>query len=308
MGDFRRRRRPSWPLWLGRLGLALVSFVLSAELALSLVPRIVQRNLRLPEPVMDKGAHRVLCIGDSVTAGQGGPPEDAWPARLSAALQARGLPPTRVENLARPGTTARSAADTIRGSSPLGPGDRVLVMTGHNDFVVWRDILNASQEVPRGPLPASGPRHLPRLLRVAWYLVADHEPFGSLSGAATVGFRSAMDRMEAQAREEGFELVLMTYPAPSIDDGEPSGPAELAVAFARVSALQVEINERIRQEALARDLPLIDVALALEGMPGTHEDLYFDAIHPKAQVHARIADAVAEALASGTLGPAAGSE
>ena len=76
---------------------------------------------------------RVLALGDSYTAGEGVPAADAWPARLAAALAARGLAIAPPQVVARTGWTVGELAAALTAGDPGGPFALVTLLAGVND-------------------------------------------------------------------------------------------------------------------------------------------------------------------------------
>lgn len=76
-------------------------------------------------------AVRIVALGDSLSAGYELGPSDAFPARLEAALRARGHD-VAVENAGVSGDTASGGADRLEWSVPEGT-DIVIVELGAND-------------------------------------------------------------------------------------------------------------------------------------------------------------------------------
>lgn len=76
---------------------------------------------------------RIVAFGDSLTAGYGVPVADAFPARLEAALRAKGLD-VRVENAGVSGETAPQGLARLDWSIPEGT-DAVIVELGANDML-----------------------------------------------------------------------------------------------------------------------------------------------------------------------------
>ncbi|MDT0631519.1 SGNH/GDSL hydrolase family protein [Rubrivirga litoralis] len=80
---------------------------------------------------------RLLCLGDSYTVGEGVAPDEAWPARVAAALRTDGLnvaPPTVV---AQTGWTTEDLAAALDAAPPdrglSEPANAVTLLIGVND-------------------------------------------------------------------------------------------------------------------------------------------------------------------------------
>jgi acyl-CoA thioesterase-1 len=78
---------------------------------------------------------RLLLLGDSLTAGYGLPKEEAFPARLEAALKARGHDVTVIDAGVSGDTTAggRARLAWVLGGTPGGTVDAAIVELGAND-------------------------------------------------------------------------------------------------------------------------------------------------------------------------------
>lgn len=76
---------------------------------------------------------RIVALGDSLTSGHGIPRSAAFPARLEAALKARGLD-VKVENAGVSGETAAQGLARLDWSVPPGT-DAVIVELGANDML-----------------------------------------------------------------------------------------------------------------------------------------------------------------------------
>ena len=76
---------------------------------------------------------RIVALGDSLTAGLGLPAQDAFPAKLAAALKARGLA-VEVTNAGVSGDTASSGLARLDWSVPEGT-DAVILEFGANDML-----------------------------------------------------------------------------------------------------------------------------------------------------------------------------
>lgn len=90
-----------------------------------------------PVIAADEAPLRLLLLGDSLVAGYGLPRADAFPAQLSAALKAEGLPVTIIEGGVSGDTTAGGLARLhwVLGSAPNEQPDAVLVELGGNDVL-----------------------------------------------------------------------------------------------------------------------------------------------------------------------------
>ncbi len=78
-------------------------------------------------------AMRILCLGDSYTAGEGVPAADGWPAQLTTRLRARGLACAAPRLVARTGWSTGELAAAIDAADLGGPYDLVTLAVGVND-------------------------------------------------------------------------------------------------------------------------------------------------------------------------------
>jgi len=77
---------------------------------------------------------KIVALGDSLTAGYGLPANQAFPARLSAALKAKGETAVVIANAGVSGDTASGGLARLDWSVPQGT-DAVIVSLGSNDFL-----------------------------------------------------------------------------------------------------------------------------------------------------------------------------
>jgi len=84
-----------------------------------------------PKVTPEVTATRLVALGDSLTAGLGLPGEDAFPAKLQKALQAKGLA-VDIANAGVSGDTSSGGRDRLEWSVPEGIGG-VIVELGAND-------------------------------------------------------------------------------------------------------------------------------------------------------------------------------
>lgn len=74
----------------------------------------------------------VLCLGDSLTEGQGVAPEQAWPSVLERRLRTSGHPGARVVNAGISGSTSASAVSRLKWQLRAQP-DLLILALGAND-------------------------------------------------------------------------------------------------------------------------------------------------------------------------------
>jgi acyl-CoA thioesterase-1 len=115
----------------------------------------------MAEPVQAAGALKIVALGDSLTAGYGLPAQAAFPARLQAALKAKG-DAVVIVNAGVSGDTASDGLDRLDWSVPKGT-DAVILELGANDALRGIDpkVTKAALDKILNRLAA---RHIPVLL------------------------------------------------------------------------------------------------------------------------------------------------
>jgi lysophospholipase L1-like esterase len=250
--------------WLALL-LGAAILLAAAELAL----RARYRNRVLPPAIAtERGKITIVALGDSITAGPAGAPDDAWPAILAARLRA-GYPDVtwQVVNAGVPGDTAPLGYTRFdRDVAAHGP-QAVLIAFGLNDCNLARHAMDRWYEgrVPVGPeqsyLWRAGQTRLERLSRYlgrvlrrleGWLpgptVELEAQPFPRTSPG---GFSAALTALVARTREIGARPVLLTM-TPLADEETP----DLQAFRADYAACDARIRELARQHAL----PLVDLA------------------------------------------------
>ncbi|MGV3633095.1 MAG: arylesterase [Pseudorhodoplanes sp.] len=87
----------------------------------------------IPAVAQSKAPLKIVAFGDSLTAGYGLPAQDAFPAKLQAALKAKGHN-VEIENAGVSGDTASGGLSRLDWSIPDGT-DAVIVELGANDML-----------------------------------------------------------------------------------------------------------------------------------------------------------------------------
>lgn len=104
---------------------------------------------------------RIVALGDSLTAGLGLPAQDAFPAKLQAALKAKGIA-AFVVNAGVSGDTASAGLERLEWSVPDGT-DGIILELGPNDALRGLD-PSLTQKALTAILDKLAARHIPVLL------------------------------------------------------------------------------------------------------------------------------------------------
>jgi lysophospholipase L1-like esterase len=266
----------------------LAAGLIALEICLQVGAWLVRGAQDAPPRVPANALRRVLCLGDSNTYGLYVGRERAYPAELSAALQALGRPAVEVTNLGYPGTTSSALRNRLAPALSTYRPQLVTVMVGANDawtvaepipgepegtglYRVWRRsrvfrlLFMATQAWAPEPPPApAGP---PPLVPVP----------GGTHGW-THALRWNLAAIGRSVRAAGAEPVLVTY---------PSG-----------SGLYGDTNTIMRTAAREAGIRLLDVTPAFAARcPGwTCPELLADQ-HPSIAGHLLVAQTLAAQLA-----------
>ena len=265
-----------------------MAVLIAAELAL----RARYRSRVLPpSTATEPGKITIVALGDSITAGPVGAPDDAWPAILAARLRAGYRDVAwQVVNAGVPGDTAALGyARFDQDVAARGP-QAVLIAFGLNDCNLARHAMDRWYEsrVPVGPeqsyLWRAGQARIERLSRsIDWPMIPAPEPEPQPSPRTTPsGFSAALTALVARTREIGARPVLLTM-TPLADEEMPGLQAFRADYAA--------YNARVRELARQRALPLVDLAA------GAPDDAWEpDGLHLTAAGQRWVADRVYDRL------------
>ncbi len=268
-----------------------------AELAL----RVRYRRRVLPQPALagsitagiTAGDVIVVVLGDSITAGAPGDPQDAWPTRLEARLQASyPAVPWRVINAGVPGDTAPSGYSRFEADVARAGPHAVLIAFGLNDCNPGRHGYDRWRE---DSVPGRAPhsflwravyvRGMRLGRRLGWLpepeLETMEQPYARTSGQ---GFSAALAALVARSRDIGAWPALLTM-TPLAEAAMPGVQARLAT--------YPDYNARIRALAARRPCPLVELAV---GAPA--EALESDGFHLSAAGQLWAADQVFHQLAA----------
>ena len=271
------------------------------EGALSLLPRIYQWSRQDVVAQQQVGSRILLCIGDSVTSGQGLDADASYPRQLAARLSARGQD-LAVRTLARPGADSGALPrDVTPNLIRLSDGARpiALVMLGHNDFLDWSGtgaragFSSGSVEGHGDPREASGWR-LVRLLR--WFTTAwmEEVPAFKVDASRVSALQERFRRLQRAVLDQRGVLIVLTYAVPGTP---PEGMSAQAAAVLRQTIDgQRAVNRVLRSVATGLGAPIID-AEDLIPDAATWDARYFqDNIHLTAEGYALLAERVDRSL------------
>ena len=244
----------------------------------------------------------VLCLGDSVTAGQDFLTSEAWPAQLERMLRTSGI---KVINYAVPSASSIDLPKKIKLMEASGfKRPLVITMIGHNDFF---DLLrfNEDNNIPVGlqrfrrPMASSEPKWVfrSRLLRfIKFSLSGLHSevPRLYISEARRARYFGHIASLNAWVRSIGGELVLSTYlvPGPPWKELRPDHAKLLNVT----RHAQMKINELIRNVAQENGLTLIDLEKLISVPQSGGQALFIDNIHLSLYGHEVVARTIHKVL------------
>lgn len=303
----RGARKKSTPfrkgLWLKRLLLVVAS--------LGIVLGLVEGGLRLytwyyvrsrlkPIGALADGAAMVYVLGDSVPAGYGLPPEQAWPAQLQTLLATRTSPPTVVYNAAQPGaglmglrTGQMDTLSSLRTGVPLVG----LFQVGHNDRTSLMFHGQAFEEDTDEISKIWGEMRILRMLRSFEERRLRWQPPQTISDEGLARFTRDLGKLCSSFTAKGGSCIYATYPICGVIGQEQS--SDYALEHNRTRAAQLTVNQLIRWAGEHDGVPVLDIAERVPLPISWSPDDCLDAIHPTARVHLRIAEVVADALLAG---------
>ena len=283
---------------LGFSAVMVVVLLLMAEAAMAWLPwqRLIARDHAVGSGVQTV----ILSVGDSVTYGDGVEAHEAFPNRLKAALEVRGVDGVDVVNAGEQGADAHRAADLLQRSLQAMPqGTRPIVtwLVGHNSFIQyqWRQAKAPRTGAGGGSEESSG--WTPRLFKVllwSWGAAAEEVPPVELDPRALAAYRQRFEGMARLVANRGGQFYAMTYLVP----GAPTADMEpyQQAAFGANRAVDLKLNAVVRELAQEYDVPLIDLERRIRVPPDWDAEWFLDPIHPTPHGHQAIADTLREAL------------
>jgi lysophospholipase L1-like esterase len=243
--------------WLA-VTLAAVLVLSAAELAL----RTRYRRRVLPPKPRHRGKVTVAALGDSITAGWPGSPDEAWPALIEARLKTTNPGVAwHVINAGEPGRTAPMGYARFDREVAAHAPDMVLIAFGLNDCHRARHALDRWFEarVPVGPQRSYVWRAL--LARVArtgrrlgWWANPAYAPEpvpAPFLRTSPERFSAALSALVDRTRDiRGLPVLLTMTPLPE------QTPPDVCALLEEYTAY----NARIRTVASQRDIPLVELA------------------------------------------------
>lgn len=251
-----------------------------------------------PPPASAPGAARVVCVGDSLTEGQGVGAESAWPSHLRTLL---GLRREEVHNLGVSGWDAAQVAHLVESRLEAWQPDVVVWGTYANDLLPTRVVYDAADGAPRWvasdpppgvePLPPPASRWLiPQSALYRVYLahryarseVAHHHEPGGRDW-----YRAQVARLASWSRRKGTPVVVLAIPPHVL-----SGPCDRSLPCATLAGWYDTVRGVLAEQAL----PWVDGLAALEGGGPYYRAGSLDVDHPDVNAHRRLAVAVRGAV------------
>lgn len=247
-------------------------------------------GLRGPELPPTKAADeiRLLSLGDSTVYGYGVREDEVFGGVAAAGLAESTGGPVRHVNGALPGYDSSQAMLVLRDMAPLAEADWLVIAC------IWSDLFHARRDPAAGErVPLASYRLLTRLLgpwlpprTIGWW---DPE-----SGVGTPGpGRSArtslgeyMDNLHALAalgQQHGAQPVFVALPAPI--DLDPR----------QVPSYIQDYRSAMYTVAEALDAPFVD-GPDVFARAGATPAMFYDQVHPSAEGHALLGEALAEAI------------
>jgi lysophospholipase L1-like esterase len=252
---------------------------------------INQYGLRGPAVTMDKppGTLRVLCLGDSITFGEGVHYQDTYPARLERLLSA--TRPERPVQVINGGVQAYGTRHALQMYEQLGRRfDPDVVILGFflndaTDFYTTMDQFNAMTE---GPSTSSLPQlwRTGALLTQVWYGWTVQRSYfqttrDSFQSANWADCKQSLRRFQQLAQEDDSRFLVVVFPILWQLDAE--------YPFADLHALIATACE----EAGCEHLDLLDT---FRGLPAESLWAHPTDQHPNDDAHRRAAAAIARYL------------
>jgi lysophospholipase L1-like esterase len=231
-----------------------------------------------------EGVYRICCLGDSCTFGLGNPPvsyEHTYPAVLENLLNNKGPHPTEVLNFGIPGYSSFQGLKLLETEVVQYQPDLVTVYFGLNDGMEAIGYPDAKQRVmARMPGWVKAPQQ--GLWRSALYTV--------LSLGMTQARRSAGTEGLLRVNQEEFQQNIAAVQALG---------ARLGFEVLVIPAVHIGSEGELKVEpasGLVANVPVLEAFLATGRAPG--ELIYPppDSVHPTAEGHRTIAEALAAEL------------
>jgi lysophospholipase L1-like esterase len=230
------------------------------------------------------GVRRILCLGDSLTFGEGVREKDIWPERLRSLLG----PGVDVVNAGIQGYDFNhEALYLLLHGRQLDP-DVVVVAFFMNDAMPFGSTVEHHQLMTEAPLPESGIGRASALWgfferrrfaarQTERYLDDLRESFRSEIWVAVKG---RMPKLREMGEHDGFKVIALLFPLLQELDAYP---------------LQAE-HEQVRAAFLAAGIDVVDLLEALQGRKAADLRVHPVDPHPNEIVHRIAAEKLAHAL------------
>jgi lysophospholipase L1-like esterase len=271
----------------------LALFCLAAELALSLVPRLLGVRQEGQYDGILGGGTVLYCLGDSVTFGSGVEKHESWPAQLGQQLAERGAR-IQVVNQGVSGMDTKVILQrerhNVEEAAAKGTRPVALMMAGHNDLIGlgWREWKAPDGEY--APPTTVQPPRLVRVLRWMAMLLRRQDKTVEIDEKALRSLRRNVKGIRDMLDAAGGRLYLLTYLLPGDPEGILRGNDAAAVKQGRL--YQGRANEALRRISGDLEIRLIDIERQTEAPDQWDGAWFMDHIHPRSIGHSRIADTV----------------
>lgn len=259
----------------------LLGTLVLVEVALRAAPLIFQAWRRATFDVEAGATTYVFTLGDSVTAGSGLQPGEAWPDQMGRKLRETGDFRTAVANVANSGerlVDMRVNQTPMLDRLPKGAGLVVTLLAHHNDFAAWPDVMGKlSLNANNGSKSSSGGLNL-RLFNVVLWRLGEEPAHVAARDEARDWLAYELRYMDDQVRARGGVLYVLNYAmAGRLVGFPPDDPRVKTLEAKRESTLF--LNALTFEVAEALGIQTIDLQGELD-LPETWDDsIWRDEIH-----------------------------
>ncbi|MBL4850244.1 MAG: hypothetical protein JKY65_32350 [Planctomycetes bacterium] len=242
-----------------------------------------EHGLRGPQAPAASGALKVLCLGDSMTFGQGVNDDESYPSQLQIALSKSLGRPVRVFNAGVISHGQREQISVAKRLVPILEPDLVLIQfTIANDVMDdqrWQDAPNAKGELARRPNPCGNLNHHLALTNPLARWSRAYRLGVWRWGRHVIRYRYMVedDNIELAARQT-LELreVCRDASGKAIPTGILLAPSVLQVegGLAETLLRTIRINEGIAARMKAAEVPCLDLLGGLQAANSAGESLF----------------------------------